>query len=78
MFIVVVKNTHLFFYFLSKVLPKKYRALPSDWYAQAGTTMHVAVFKRTIEVNDSEKTETTVYVSIVEDDSKQDGNSLDS
>ena len=64
--------------FSMKILPSKYRAPPEFWFAQAGVTTHIAVFKRTIEVNDSEKTETTVYVSIVEDDSKQDGNSLHS
>ena len=42
--------------------------------AQAGIMTHIAVFKRTIEVDGVKKNETTVYVSILEGNDKQDAN----
>ena len=60
--------------FSMKILPSKYRAPPEFWFAQAGVTTHIAVFKRTIEVDGVKKTETTVYASIIEGNDKQDAN----
>ena len=42
--------------------------------AQAGIMTHIALFKRTIEVDGVKKNETTVYVSILEGNDKQDAN----
>ena len=58
-----------------KILPKWYRADNTMWFAQTGTTMHMAVFKRFVTNNEGlENVETTVYASIVEGEDKQDGN----
>ena len=58
-----------------KILPKWYRADNTMWFAQTGTTMHMAVFKRFVTNNEGlENVETTVYASLVEGEDKQDGN----
>ena len=41
---------------------------------KAGVTTHITVFKRTVLVDGTKKTETTVYASLVEGSEKQDSN----
>ena len=71
--------SHLVFYigdFAMKWIPRPHRETQSQWFGKSGVPWHIGVFLRIIMMNGIPMIETEGHISVLDDDSIQDSNTV--